>query len=56
MTIPGGMMKESVARLRDSIAASKAAADEVRNAVAAQQVLPVTIEEEVPREGDSDQA
>lgn len=46
MTIPGGMMRESVERLRDSIAASKAASEEVKRTVAAQEVVPVTIGQE----------
>lgn len=43
MTIPGGMMQQSVDRLRDAIQAAKDAAEQTRNAVATQQVTPVTI-------------
>lgn len=47
MTIPGGMMQQSVDRLRDAIQAAKDAAEQTRNAVAAQQVMPVTVGQEV---------
>lgn len=46
MTIPGGMMQDSVNRLRDAIQTARDAAAETRKTVAAQEVSPVTIGQE----------
>lgn len=51
MTIPGGMMKQSVGRLKDAIQAAKEAAADTRNAVAAQEFTPVAIEQEKSGDG-----
>lgn len=50
MTNPGNMLQDSIIRLRDAIAATKAVSDEVKGRVAAQQISPVTIGEETTGE------
>lgn len=51
MTIPGNMLRDSVNRLAEVIRAGKDTSDDIKGRVAAQQVTPVTIEQEVNRDG-----
>jgi hypothetical protein len=51
MTIPGKELRESIARLGETIRAAKATAEEIKERVAAQQVTPVQTGQEVQNEG-----